>query len=87
MKYFELDASEKKLLKDFELGKLKSIKNVAKEKASYQKLVASALKKNKNINIRLSETDLFRLKARASEDGIPYQTYLASLVHKHLRVR
>jgi predicted DNA binding CopG/RHH family protein len=87
MKYFELDTTEKKLLKDFELGKVKSIKNVAKEKTAYQKLVASALKKNRNINIRLSETDLFKLKARASEEGIPYQTYLASLVHKHLRVR
>lgn len=37
-----------------------------------------------NINIRLSEQDLFRLKVKAAEEGLPYQTYIASLLHKNL---
>ena len=87
MKYFELEKEEEKLLEDFERGSLKSIHDVSEEKTRYQKIVASALKKAKNINIRLSEHDLLKLKARAAEEGIPYQTYLTSLVHKHLKVR
>ena len=85
MKYFELDAFEEETLRGFELGKAKPVKNVKKEKARYEGYVAAALQKDKNINIRLSEHDLLKLKARALEEGLPYQTYLASLVHKHLK--
>ncbi len=87
MKYFELEPEEEELLRGFEKGELKSVLQVSKEKARYQKIVASVLKKGKNINIRLSEHDLLKLKAKALEEGLPYQTYLASLVHKHLKVR
>jgi predicted DNA binding CopG/RHH family protein len=86
MKYFELEKNEEEILKDFEKGKLKSVKNINKEKAVYRGYVDSTLKKGKNINIRLSENDLLKLKSKAMSDGIPYQTYLASLVHKHLKV-
>lgn len=85
MKYFELDNYEEELLRDFESGKLKSIKNATKEKTRYQTYAGALLQKNKNINIRLSEHDLIRLKARALEEGLPYQTYLSSLIHKHLK--
>jgi predicted DNA binding CopG/RHH family protein len=87
MKYFELEQSEEDLLRDFEKGKFQSVRAVEKEKKVYQKIVDSVLKKAKNINIRLSEHDLLKLKAKALEEGLPYQTYLASLVHKHLKVR
>jgi predicted DNA binding CopG/RHH family protein len=86
MKYFELEKDEEEILKDFEDGKLKSVKNLSKEKTAYRGYVKLMLKKGKNINIRLSENDLLKLKSRAMSDGIPYQTYLASLVHKHLKV-
>ena len=86
MKYYELDTIEEKVLQDFESGKMKPVKNMEKAKKVYQDSARAMLQKAKNINIRLSEHDLLKLKARALEEGLPYQTYLASLVHKHLKV-
>lgn len=86
MKYYELDTFEKEILRDFESGKLKPVKDASKKKKLYKSYASAMLQKAKNINIRLSEHDLLKLKARAFEDGIPYQTYLTSLIHKHLKV-
>ncbi len=85
MKYFELEKNEDEILKDFEEGNLKSVKSAKKEKMAYRGYVSAMLKKGKNINIRLSENDLLKIKSKAMSDGIPYQTYLSSLVHKHLK--
>ena len=41
----------------------------------------------KQISARLSERDLMRLKARALEKGIPYQTLLSSIVHQYVEGR
>ena len=40
------------------------------------------LSKRKAINIRLLESDIERVKAMALNEGIPYQTYLSSIIHK-----
>lgn len=40
--------------------------------------------KKKAITTRLAERDLQRLKAKAMEKGIPYQTLLASIVHQYV---
>jgi predicted DNA binding CopG/RHH family protein len=39
--------------------------------------------KSKQINLRVTATDLFNFKARAMEDGLPYQTALNMLIHKY----
>lgn len=85
MKYYELDNEEKELTLDFEKGNLNSAKNAKREIADYKKYVSAMLKKGKNINIRLSEHDILKLKAKALEEGLPYQTYMASLLHKSIR--
>jgi predicted DNA binding CopG/RHH family protein len=41
-------------------------------------------RKTKNINIRISEFDLEKLRERSEEEGIPYQTLIASLLHKYV---
>lgn len=82
MKYYELKRQEKVLLKDLEKGKLTSVRDLAKQKKLYKKFARVTLNKNKNINIRISEKDLLKLKARASEMGIPYQTLATSILHR-----
>ena len=52
------------------------------EKKRLQQIAKSTLNKTRNINIRLSERDLHRLKAKAIEEGIPYQTLASSILHK-----
>ena len=41
--------------------------------------------KSRAISVRLAEKDLLKLKARAEESGIPYQTLISSLLHQYLR--
>lgn len=38
----------------------------------------------RQISTRLAERDLLRLKARALEQGMPYQSLLASIVHRYV---
>lgn len=82
MKYFELTKEEKKLLKEIEAGKFKRAKNFQKAKREVILAAKNTLNKNKNINIRLSERVLAKLKAKAVEQGIPYQTLVSSVLHR-----
>lgn len=52
-----------------------------------QKVVREALKKDKRINIRLSSQDLDGMRERALQEGIPYQTLMASVIHKYVTGR
>ena len=84
MKYFELTKEEKKILEDFERGNFASIGDTDKKRALYQKYTKNTLNKTRNINIRLSERVLAGLKAKAVEEGIPYQTLASSALHRYV---
>ncbi len=49
--------------------------------------VLARSRKNKNINIRLSEADLDRIRAKANQEGLPYQTLISSVLHKYVNDR
>ena len=40
--------------------------------------------KDKRVNIRLSAVDLLDIQAKALEEGMPYQTLIASVLHKYV---
>lgn len=82
MKYYELTPEEKQILGDFEKGEFKPVKNSPKLKAYFKKVAKNTFNKTRNINLRLSERVLSRLKAKAAEAGIPYQTLAASILHR-----
>lgn len=83
MKYYELDKTEQEIVKALDLNKLKSLKNLKKEAKLYASFAAATLDKTKNINLRISEKDLLKIKAKAAEKGIPYQTLLTSLIYQY----
>ena len=83
MRYYELDDEEKELLAEIERGEWKPVKNFAKRKKELMQIAKNTLNKTRNINIRLSERDLFKLKARAIREGIPYQTLVSSILHRY----
>lgn len=85
MKYYELDTTEKKVLKDFEQGALVRVKNKRGALARYRGYARASLNRERNINIRLSERDLQKIKAKAAEQGLPYQTLVASLLHQYTK--
>jgi predicted DNA binding CopG/RHH family protein len=43
--------------------------------------------KSRRVNIRLSAADLMDIQARAYEEGVPYQTLIASVLHKYVAGR
>lgn len=87
MKDPKLTVEEKQLLKEVEAGEWKSVKNLEKVKEEMAAAAAYTLAKmkKKNINIRISEMDLLKLKTKAEEEGLPYQTLVASILHKYVR--
>jgi len=87
MNFFELDKKEKEILKDFEADEFKSIKGVKKQTLQYQEHAKQTLNKTRNINIRLSQGDLQKIKIMAAEKGLPYQTLISSLLHQYSRQR
>jgi predicted DNA binding CopG/RHH family protein len=82
----KIDAYETEILKAFEEGKLRSVAT----KAELERLKAAARAtsiKDRRVNIRLSSIDLSDIQARALEEGVPYQTLIASVLHKYVSGR
>lgn len=75
------------LEKEIEKGEWLEVDGMAEEIKKYQTQAGNALNKNKKINIRLSEWDYDRIKVRAVEEGLPYQTLISSIIHKYLTGR
>ena len=81
-----LDAYEADLLRAYEAGELKSV--ATKEELARLRAAARATAtKDRRVNIRLSSGDLMDIQARALEEGIPYQTLIASVLHKYVSGR
>jgi len=78
----KLSKEENELLGSVERGEWKSIANFEKEKKSAMLAARETLKKNKRVNIRISQSDLEYLQRRAYEEGIPYQTLMTSVLHR-----
>lgn len=76
------DIEEKEFVNSFENGEWVSTENLEEEKVRYKNYAKSSLKKDKRINIRISERDLNELQRRAIYEGIPYQTLISSILHK-----
>ena len=60
---------------------------VSKKKAQRVEGILQRARKSRNINIRIAESDLIRLKRRSQAEGLPYQTLIASVLHKYLSDR
>ena len=80
----KLDKEEKELLKSYEKGEWKSVKDFEKKKLEYQSYARNTAEKNKRVNIKLTERDLANLKAKSLEEGITYQTLAESIIHKYV---
>lgn len=65
----------------------KSVDNLENEKKRYSEYAANAIRKDKRVNIRISDRDLKSIQRKAIEEGIPYQTLISSLLHKYLNGR
>ena len=81
-KTIKLDSSEQEISDSFDKGEWKSVKNINREMSAAKKTAKNTLRKDARINIRLSSNDLTRIKQIAAFEGVPYQTLIASILHK-----
>jgi predicted DNA binding CopG/RHH family protein len=80
----KLDKEEKDLLKSIESGKWSTVKNFEEYKKHLRETARRTLLKDQRMNLRISSRDLNRLKAKALEEGMPYQTLVSSILHKYI---
>ncbi len=78
----KLTEEEKEILDSFEKGEWIPVKNLSKRKKELMLYARNTLKKDKRLNIRISERDLNELQRKAVAEGLPYQTYVSSIIHK-----
>ncbi|MCH8895327.1 MAG: antitoxin [Proteobacteria bacterium] len=77
-----LSKDEKNILKSVEADEWKSVKDRKKLAEKYQIYARETFRKDRRVNIRLAGRDLEALQKRAMIEGIPYQTLIASILHK-----
>ena len=82
----EVDKEERVLLDAYERGKLRSVAT-KKELAKFRAAARATAIKDRRVNIRLSSNDLREIQARALAEGLPYQTLIASVLHKYVTGR
>src|SRR5262245_50209917 len=79
----KLDPEEQDILDSIERGEWETVPN-AEEMASMLKEAArNYLAKDARITLRLSSNDLNYLKQKAAYKGLPYQTFIASVLHEY----
>jgi predicted DNA binding CopG/RHH family protein len=83
MSKVKLSKQEKELLDSVESGDFESTLTKARRE-ELEAVAANTFKKDKRINIRISNRDLIAVQSRASEEGIPYQTLVSSIIHKYI---
>lgn len=78
-----MDDYEKELLELEEKGFIKASEPDPEEKRALMEAAKNTLQKNRQVSIRLSTRDLVSLKRKANRYGIPYQTFISSVLHRY----
>ena len=82
----KLSKEEKEILKSYENDEWVSVSNPS-DMERYKLAAKNTFKKDKRVNIRMSEMDLELLQERALIEGLPYQTLMSSVLHKYVTGR
>jgi predicted DNA binding CopG/RHH family protein len=83
----KLTKDEKGVLKAYDNEEWISTKDLGSDRRNLKAYAKSALRKDKRVNIRMSENDLVQLQRKAVQDGLPYQTLISSVLHKFINGR
>ena len=82
-----LTEEEQEILDSFERGEWVPVRDLSKRKRELIRYARNTLKKDKRLNIRISERDLNELQKKAVSEGLPYQTFVSSIIHKYVNGR
>lgn len=84
MKNTGVNNQEKDVLDSYEQDQWRPVKNRKREIKRLQQYAQNTLQKDKRINVRMSSKDLDRVRVIATQQGIPYQTLISSIIHKYV---
>lgn len=79
--------TDDKILEAYEAGEFESVSPSKEEMRKFREAAKATFTKDRRVNVRLSSLDLFGIQARAAEEGVPYQTLIASVLHKYVSGR
>ncbi len=77
----KLDDDEQAILESVEQEEWRSKGNISSRIIELQAYLKQ--EKKKAVSVRLSENDLYELKRKSLENGIPYQNVIQMLVHQY----
>jgi predicted DNA binding CopG/RHH family protein len=78
-------AEEDELIASSERGEWVSVGNIDERRKYWEQVARNTLDgKRRRISISVKERDLMKLKTKAAEEGIPYQTLINSILHKYV---
>lgn len=75
---------EQALSDSYDRGEWRSVKGLRRQTARYTAAARRTLRKSARMNIRIAQADLEGLQAKAVQEGLPYQTLVASVLHKYV---
>ena len=82
-----LNREEIELLDSYEAGEWRTIEGWEARAEEYRSYARATFKKDRRVNIRISTKDLEGIQKRALEEGVPYQTLIASVLHRYVSGR
>jgi predicted DNA binding CopG/RHH family protein len=80
----KLDREETELVASYDAEEWHPVEDVQLEMKRYQAYARETFRKDQRVNIRISRRDLQEIQKRAIAEGIPYQTLMASILHKYI---
>jgi len=80
----ELDSEEREILEAYQAGRLEPVALSREDLAAYRAAARAVSRKDKRVNIRVPAPDLEQLQVRAMQEGLPYQSLIASILHKYV---
>jgi len=80
----DLDKDEREVLAAYQAGQLEPVVLSREAIEDYRAAARAVSRKDKRINIRVPARDLEELQIKAMQEGMPYQTLIASILHKYV---
>jgi len=81
-KEFDIERHEEEILADLDAGEFVPVDNLQEEMQLAKQAARNYMKRDNRINLRVSTADLNMIRRLAIQEGLPYQTLLASVIHK-----
>ena len=83
----KLSKEEKEILESVEAGQWRQVPDFKRQARRFQEAARATMRKDKRVNIRMTERDLVWFQKKALQEGLPYQTLVSSVLHKYINGR